>query len=143
MNYQYTELTVQPSKYQQAYDHPDLIEYVPSAKIPHLDALETAGMIEKLDLDDIVIIIKLMQNAYRNGQAHQGAEKIDEGTVWINGIGGLELQSDGTWMLTMPDKKNIEISPSLAASTLGSSKTARKAKTSATNGKLGGRPPKK
>lgn len=93
---------VPPSKYQQAYDQ--LMTYVPSAKAPHLDALDNAGLIDGLAIDQIVAIVKLMQAAYANGQHSQGAEKIDNDAVWLDGVGGIERQPDGKWMLTMPDK---------------------------------------
>jgi len=129
------------SKYQQVYRHRDLLILLPSAKEPHLDALAAAGLLDQLSIDHLVIVVKLMQTAYQKGRSSTGAEKIDNDAIWLNGVGGLEKQPDGTWVLTMLDKPGA-VAASVAAATLGSIKTERKSKTSANNGRKGGRPRK-
>jgi len=129
----------EPSKYQQIFDALIANRYVPSAITPHLDALESAGLIDALTVDHLVQIVIIAQTAYRNGQQSTGAELIDTDAVWINGIGGIEKQLDGTWKLTMPDKPAI----AAALGRLGGSvKSERKAIAARENGKLGGRPRK-
>jgi hypothetical protein len=91
----------EPSKYQQVYDA--LPKYVPSEKTPHIDALEAAGLLDALTVDQAALAVVIAQTAYRRGQASRGAEKIDNDAVWLYGVGGLEKQPDGTWKLTMPD----------------------------------------
>lgn len=88
------------SKYQQIFDTLYAKCYVPSAITPHLDALESARLIDALTVEQLVQIVIIMQDAYQNGQVSQGAQKIDNDAVWISGIGGLEKQPDGTWKLT-------------------------------------------
>jgi DNA-binding transcriptional ArsR family regulator len=131
---------VEPSKYQQVVDLLRAKCYVPSAITPHLDALESAGLVDALAMEQLTQIVIIAQTAYRNGQQSTGAELIDNDAIWINGIGGLEKQPDGTWKLTMPDK------PNAIAATLGrlggSVKSERKSSASRENGKLGGRPRK-
>ena len=99
--------------------HPLLPRMVPSEVEPHITALENAGIYDDLTQEQQATIIRLMQQAYRNGQAHQGAEKIDNDAVWLDGVGGLEKQPDGTWKLTMPDK-GVDVDTSIAAAALGS-----------------------
>lgn len=132
-----TSATAPLSKYQQVYDA--LRQLVPSEKTPHLDALEDRQLLDDLTVDQATIIVQLMQSAYRNGQASQGAEKIDGDAVWINGVGAIECQPDGTWKLTMPDKG---VDRSAAAAAMGSATGGRKADTARENGKKGGRPRK-
>ncbi len=92
-----------PSKTQQVYNQ--LSKLLPSEKSPHIDALEIAGLIDQLPIDQLCSIVILMQTAYRNGQFSRGAEKIDNDIVWVDGIGGIERQPNGTWILTTPDGK--------------------------------------
>ena len=120
--------------------HPLLPHFVPSEVEPHISALKEAGIYNDLTQEQQAIIIRLMQQAYRNGQAHQGAEKIDNDAVWLDGVGGLEKQADGTWKLTMPDKG---IDTSVAAASLGSlggsANTPAQNAARAANAKHGGR----
>lgn len=127
----------EPSKYQQVYDHRLIRHYVPSEKTPHLDALEKAGLLDALTADQLAQIVILAQTAYRNGQASTGAERVDNDAVWLNGVGGIEKQPDGTWKLTMPDKG---VDKSSAAAALGRSKSPAKAAAARENGKRGGWP---
>jgi hypothetical protein len=124
------------SKYQQIYDS---LQLIPSEKTPHLDALEGKGLLDVLTVDQAATIVQLMQSAYRNGQGAQGAEKIDSDAIWVNGVGAIERQPDGTWKLTMPDKG---VDRSAAASAMGSVTGGKKADTARENGKRGGRPRK-
>lgn len=94
----------EPTKRQQVYDYLRLAAYVPSAIEPHLDALDQAGLIDQLSVEQLVTICRLMQSAYSHGRSSTGAEMIDNDAVWLDGIGGLERQPDGTWLLTMHDK---------------------------------------
>jgi hypothetical protein len=121
--------------------HPLLPELLPSEVELHIDALTNANIYNDLTQEQQAIIIRLMQTAYRNGQASQGAEKIDNDAVWLDGIGGIEKQPDGTWKLTMPDKPGA-VAADVAARALGSIKSDCKARSSRENGKLGGRPKK-
>jgi hypothetical protein len=130
----------EPSKYQRVVNALREKNYVPSAITPHLDALGSAGLIDALTMEQLVQIVIIAQTAYRNGQQSTGAELIDNDAIWINGIGGLEKQPDGTWKLTMPDKPNAIAA---ALGRLGGSvKSERKSSASRENGKLGGRPRK-
>ena len=132
-----------PSKTQLVYDHSLLRSYVPSSKTPHINALADSILWDDLSIEQLATIVKLMQQAYRNGQAAQGAEMIDNDAVWLNGIGALERQKDGTWKLTMPDK-GVDIST--AAATLGRkggrAKSEAKTRAARENAKKGGRPRK-
>jgi hypothetical protein len=131
---------VEPSKYQQVIDLLRAKCYVPSTITPHLDALESAGLIDALTVEQLVQIVIIAQTAYRNGQQSTGAELIDNDAIWINGIGGLEKQPNDIWKLTMPDKPNAIAA---ALGRLGGSvKSDAKAAASRENGKLGGRPRK-
>ena len=80
--------------------HPLLPNFVPSEVDPHISALEKAGIYGNLTQEQQATIIKLMQQAYRNGQAHQGAEKIDNDCVWVDEVGMIERQPDHTWLVT-------------------------------------------
>ena len=80
-----------------------------------------AGL-DQLDLDQLTTIVKLMQTAYQNGKASAGAEMVDNDAVWLNGIGGLERQSDGSWQLTMPDQ-GLDLTTDQAAERLGITKS--------------------
>ena len=124
------------SKYQQVYTL--LRQLTPSEKTPHLDALEDRQLLDALTVDQAAIIVQLMQTAYRNGQTSQGAEKIDSDAVWLNGVGALERQPDGTWKITAPDKGVM----ATVASLVGSVKSEAKSASSRENGKKGGRPRK-
>ena len=114
-----------------------LFPYIPSYVDPHFDALESADLLDGLETQQIAKIVQLMQQAYRNGQASQGAEKIDADAVWVDGIGELERQADGTWKLAIPDNG---IDKSAAAAALGSARSERKAETARINGSKPVRP---
>lgn len=122
--------------------HPLLPKFVPSEVEPHIAALEEASIYNDLTQEQQAIIIRLMQQAYRNGQASQGAEKIDSDAVWLDGVGGLEKQPDGTWKLTMPDKGIDKLAASELGRKGGSVTSDAKKQSSRDNGKLGGRPRK-
>lgn len=80
---------------------PILRGYVPSEVWPHIEALTQAGLYDHLTEDNQGLIIKLMQAAYRNGQASMQAEKIDNDAVWVKEIGLIERQPDYlTWLVT-------------------------------------------
>lgn len=115
--------SIEPSTWTLAYTHPTLARYVPSEKIPHLDALQAAGLLDQLTVDQVAAIVIIAQTAYRNGQRAQGAEKIDNDAVWVDGIGGIERQPDGAWLLTAPDKpKGGEIISSREAQAIATAK---------------------
>jgi len=124
------------SKNTLVFEHPELLMFVPSGRWPHIEALDKAGLIEQLTVDQLATIVRLMQLAYLDGQNSRGAEKIDNDFVWIDDIGGIERQSDGTWKLMDFDK-------SIAASILGAIKSDAKTKAAQENGRKGGRPKKK
>ena len=145
--------------------HP-LLSMGPSGVEPHIDALASAGIYDDLTQEQQAIIIRLMQQAYRNGQAQQGAEKIDNDAVWVDRVGLLERQPDATtWLVTGYDAaKDAEMirardaelgtgytitqynewAKSYYARQLGaiggSSRSKRKAAASRANGRKGGRP---
>lgn len=128
----------EPSRYSLVYDHPLLNGYVPSAKTPHLDALQAAGLLDVLTPEQAAEVVIIAQTAYRNGQASMGAERIDTDAIWVNGVGMIEVVS-GEWKLTTPDKPQ----KSQAAAALGHSTSPLKAEQSRINGrKSKGRPRK-
>lgn len=130
----------EPSKAQQVYVHPTLRKYTPSEKTPHIDALDTAGLLDALTIDQCAAVVIIAQTAYQNGQRAQGAERIDNDAVWLDGVGGLERQPDGLWKWTVPDGG---IDKSAAASALGSMSSDAKAAAARLNGRKGGRPKKR
>ena len=147
--------------------HPLLPNMTPSEVEPHIAALQEAGIYDALTDEQQATVIRLMQQAYRNGQDHQGAEKIDNDAVWVNEIGMIERQPDNTWIITGYDaakdaemirardaelgigysiEQYSEWAKSYYARQLGSmggsSTSDAKKKSSRENGKLGGRPRK-
>jgi len=120
--------------------HPSqyLRDYVPSEVYPHITALQEVGLYDRLSEDDQGLIIKLMQAAYRRGKASQGAEKIDGDMAWVDGVGGLERQPDGSWKLVTPDRDLV----SAVYAAAGSATSEAKAAAARANGKKGGRPRK-
>lgn len=113
--------------------------YVPSAVLPHIEALKAAGIYETLDVETQGIVIKAMQKAYRIGKADAGAEKIDSDAVWVNGIGMIELVN-GEWKVTTPDGSIT--TPAELGRKGGAATSEAKAAAARVNGKLGGRPRK-
>jgi hypothetical protein len=147
--------------------HPLLPDMIPSEVEPHITALEAANIYDDLTPVQQATIIRLMQAAYRNGQAHQGAEKVDGDAVWVDGVGMIERRPDGSWQVTGYDAaKDAEMirareidlgigytpqqydawAKSYYARKLGSlggsSTSETKQTASRINGKKGGRPPK-
>lgn len=122
--------------------HPLLPGLLPSEVEPHITALEAAGIYAALTPEQQAGIIRLMQTAYRAGQASRQAEKLDDDGVWIDGVGGLERQPDGAWKLITPDEPELSRIAAALGQRGGAAKSERKAATSAANGKLGGRPKK-
>lgn len=143
--------------------------YVPSEVYPHIEALETTGLYDRLTEDEQGLIIKAMQAAYQRGRADAGAEVVDSDYVWVNGIGGLERQPDGSWEISGYDAPpaGSPMAADLAAELGedysinqyndwarswharqlgrkgGSSTSAAKSAASRANGRKGGRPRKK
>lgn len=115
----------------------------PSAYEYHIDNIRAKApqLIDQLSPVSLADVIVLMQHAYQHGKADAGAEKIDIDAVWVNGIGGLERQTDGLWKLTAADDR-----PSLAAAALGQkggqSTSEAKREAARANGRKGGRPRK-
>jgi len=83
--------------------HPLLPKMIPSEVEPHITALENAGIYNDLTQETQAAIIALMQQAYRNGQAHQHAERIDSDAVWVDDVGMIERQPNDTWIVTGHD----------------------------------------
>lgn len=113
---------------------------LPSESWPHIGALSEAGLLDALTISQAATIVHLMQAAYRNGQGSRGAEKIDNDYVWLDGVGGLERQSDGTWTVTAPDQA---LASSVAADLGrrgGQATSEAKRAASRVNGRKGGRP---
>lgn len=113
---------------------------LPSESWPHIWALSEAGLLFDLTVEQAAAIVNLMQTAYRNGRREQGAEKIDNDFVWLDGVGGLERQSDGTWTVTAPDQA---LASSVAADLGrrgGQATSEAKRAASRENGRKGGRP---
>jgi len=119
--------------------HPLLPGLLPSEVYPHITALEQADIYEALTPEQQATIIRLMQAAYRNGQASRQAEKLDDDGVWVDGVGGLERQPDGSWKLITPDEPELSRSAAAMGSVGGKAKSERKAASSAANGRKGGR----
>lgn len=103
-----------PGPYSRVYDHPLLNSYVPSARLPHIDALGKSGLLYELTAEQAAKVVIIAQTAYRNGQASMGAERIDTDAIWVNGIGVIE-RVGGEWKLTAP----AEQTKSQAAAVLG------------------------
>lgn len=131
-----------PNKYSMVYNHKLLITYVPSAKVPHINAIEASGLLDELTPEQAAKVVVIAQTAYQNGCAVQGAEKIDNDAVWVNGIGGIERQPDGAWILSMPDKSDASIAAAALGSKGGSVTSKAKASAARENGRKGGRPRK-
>lgn len=140
-NYDLDKIELYPYYVRQP-SHPLLPEYTPSEVDPHIEALQSVGIYETLTPEYQATIIKLMQSAYRNGRASVGAEKIDSDVVWVDGIGALERQVDGSWILTMPDRGIEKIAAAQLGHMGGIQKSEAKTITSRKNGRLGGRPKK-
>lgn len=132
-----------PSKYSMVYDHELLLTYVPSAKAPHINAIQESGLLDELTPAQAAKVVIIAQSAYQNGRSAQGAEKIDKDAVWVDGIGGIGRQSDGTWVLSMPDKSDTSIAAAALGSKGGSVTSEAKAAAARANGRKGGRPKKK
>lgn len=115
---------------------------VPSESRPHIKALGQAGLLDDLTISQAATIVHLMQAAYRNGQGSRGAEKIDDDYVWLDGVGGLERQSDGTWTVTAPEQ-GLASSVAADLGRRGGSVTSEaKRQAARANGRKGGRPRK-
>lgn len=130
----------QPTKGEQVYRaaHP----LGPSESWPHIGALAAAGLLDALSVEQAATIVRLMQAAYRNGQAAQGAEKVDEDYVWLDGVGGLERQPDGAWRLVDPVAAAVQAAATELGRKGGASTSEAKAAASRANGRKGGRPRK-
>jgi len=116
--------------------------YTPSEVYPHIEALQAAGLYERLSEDDQGLVIKLMQAAYRNGQASQGAEQIDRDAVWLDGVGMIERQADGSWQVTDPADGLTSAVAATLGSKGGSATSEAKRRAARENGRKGGRPRK-
>ncbi len=121
---------------------PYLQGYTPSEVYPHIEALQAAGLYERLSEDDQGLVIKLMQAAYRNGKAAQGAERIDTDTVWLDGVGMIERQPDGTWQVTAPAGELASAVAAELGRAGGSATSEAKRRAARENGRKGGRPRK-
>ncbi len=88
----------------------------PSAYVYHIGNIraQASHLIDQLSPASLADVIVLMQHAYQHGKADAGAERIDADAVWVNGIGALERQPSGDWVLTIP-AANVTV----AAKTLG------------------------
>lgn len=128
----------QPSKAEQVYRA--VRPLLPSESYPHITALGEAGLLDDLTVEQAAAVVRLMQAAYRNGQGSRGAEKIDDDYVWLDGVGGLERQSDGTWTVTAPEQG---LASSVAADLGrkgGQATSEAKRQAARANGRKGGRP---
>lgn len=127
----------QPTKAEQVYEASRPL--LPSEAYPHIAALAAAGLLDALSIGQAAAVIRLMQDAYRQGQVSRGAEKIDNDFVWLDGVGGLALQPDATWKLVAPDGSAVQSIAADLGRRGGASTSEAKRAASAANGRKGGR----
>ncbi len=128
----------QPSKAEQVYRA--VRPLLPSESYPHITALGEAGLLDDLTVEQAAAVVRLMQAAYRKGQAAQGAEQIDSDAVWLDGVGMIERQNDGTWQVTGP-AEGLTVAVAAELGRAGGSATSEaKRQAARANGRKGGRP---
>lgn len=75
--------------------------FLPSARKANINAILTQSTLgEDLSAAQLTQVARLMQSSYQAGLQSAGAEKIDNGSVWVNGVGLLVLTPDGTWQVS-------------------------------------------
>jgi len=91
-----TSIPEEDSLYLYTYLHTSL-EYDDIKR--HVDFIIQENIFDLFTHEQIAHIVNFMQAAYTDGQNQAGAERIDNDTVYVNTLGLLTRQEDGSWTL--------------------------------------------